>query len=125
MIALSPTGSYKIDLPDDMKEERDSRISSFWRPGSHCALQLSSNSRGQGEQTSAEQRLRELMERDPGQWLRLLEFRSAESPDSAAAVVKKEDGWVWTHIYLVWPDLAIYATISKPPYETDDCDRWR
>jgi hypothetical protein len=52
------------------------------------------------------------------------EFESKASPDFAAAYLKKEDGWLWIHVYLVWPDLAIYATISKPPYEDGDAARW-
>ncbi len=51
-------------------------------------------------------------------------FEHEWAPDFAGAINLKEDGWIWTHIYLVWSDLSVYATISKPPYEAPNVDRW-
>jgi hypothetical protein len=125
MLKLAPTASYQITLPEDILQKHDEDgVSSFWRPGSHCALQLSSYTRDAGPQVSAEQRLRERMERSGSKWMRLQEFHSKGSQDFAAGSILNEDGWLWTHIYLVWPDLAIYATISNPPYEEKDSARW-
>lgn len=123
MTVLSPTGSYQIDLPDDVFQEYDNLVASFWRPASDCALQLSSRSQT-GEQVSAGQRIKDKIESAGGQWNPFPPFEHKWAPDFAGAVNLKEDGWVWTHIYLVWPDLSVYATISKPPYEPPSVDRW-
>ena len=124
MLTFSPTNSYQVTLPDDILQKHEDRVSSFWRPGSHSALQLSSYARDAGAQVSAEQRLRERMERTGFEWSPLPEFHSRETSDFAAATLTNEDGWVWTHVYLVWPDLAIYATISKSPHENRDAASW-
>ncbi len=124
MLSVSPTNSYQIRLPEDILQKHEDGVSSFWRPSSHSALQLSSYTRDAGAQVTAEQRLRERMELTGSDWAPLREFHSTTSPDFAAATLTNEDGWVWTHVYLVWPDLAVYATISKPPYEDRDAASW-
>jgi hypothetical protein len=123
MIILSPTGSYQIDLPDDVLQEDHDLVASFWRPSSDCALQLSSRSQT-GDQVSAKQRIRDKIAFAGGRREPFLHFEHKWAPDFAGTVNLKEDGWIWTHIYLVWSDLSVYATISKPPYEAPNVDRW-
>lgn len=127
MITLRPTETYQISLPDDVLQQLDARVTSYWRPRSHTALQLSSNVRDSGIQISAQQRLKELKDRmaeGDSTWTQVDGFPADWCPDAAAAMVTKPDGWVWTHAYLVWPDLAVHATVSKPPYEDSNSDGW-
>ncbi len=98
---LQPTESYQISLPDDVVQEFDEDVSSFWRPHSGTALQLSSRVRTSGPQVNAD-------------WC----------PNIAAATYTKSNGWVWTHAYLVWQDLVVYATIMRPPDEDPNSDAW-
>jgi hypothetical protein len=123
MMVVSPTGSYQINLPDDVLQEYDDLVASFWRPASDCALQLSSRSQTE-EQVSAEQRIRDRIELVGGRWSSLPEFERKWAPHFAAAANLQEDGWTWMHIYLVWSDLSGHATKSKPAYEPPNVDRW-
>jgi hypothetical protein len=116
--------SYQITLPDDVFQQQDERVSSFWRPGSHSALQLSSYVREAGPQVSAEQRLNERIAKGDSKAAPLKGFQTDWCPESAAATVIDGRGWTWTHVYLVWPDLAVYATVSRPPYEDSSADSW-
>jgi hypothetical protein len=124
VIFVSPTGSYQMSLPDDVLQQLDEQVFSHWRPNSEVALQLSTRIQEGARQITADQRLRERIERVGGEWSRLTDFEPACTSDFAAAVHSKQDGWTWKHIYLVWPDLAIYVTISKPPYEDPDMEQW-
>ena len=126
MIALRPTESYELTLPDDVLQELDEGVSSFWRAHSGTALQLSSRLRSSGTQVNAQQRLNDRMEMNQGlsTWVTLDGFRADWCPDVAAATCTKSNGWVWTHAYLVWPDLAVYATVSRPPNEDTKTDEW-
>ena len=127
MIALRPTESYEISLPDDVLQEFDGGVSSFWRPHSGTALQLSSHARRSGAQVSAHQRLNERIEmtRNASNWIRLDGFQGDWCPDVAAATSTNNNGSVWTHAYLVWPDLAVYATVMRPADEDANSDEWR
>lgn len=126
MKTLQPTESYQVSLPDDVVQEFDEEVSSFWRPHSRTALQLSSRARHSGSQVTARERLSDRMRttQDVSTWAPIDDFRGNWCPDAAAATLTKGNGWVWTHAYLVWPDLAVYATISKPPHEPPDADAW-
>jgi len=124
MIAIRPANTYLISLPDDVLQRSDERVSSFWRPGSNTALQLSSYVRDSGQQINAKQRLIDRMARGAYTWVPVDGFRTDWCPDAAAAILTSTAGWVWTHIYLVWPDLAVYATVSRPPDEDRKSDAW-
>jgi hypothetical protein len=124
VIIVSPTGSYQISLPDDVLQQLDEQVSSFWRPNGDVCLQLSSKIREGDGQVGADQRLKERTQSSKGEWFPLTEFVPRWTKDCAAAALLKSDGWTWKHIYLVWPNLAIYVTISKPPYENPGADQW-
>ena len=124
MKTVRPVNSYQITLPDDVAEQRDERVTSFWRSGSHSALQLSSYIRDSGPQVGAEQRLKERLEKSDTNLTLVQNFKASWCPDAAAAALTDDKGWTWTHIYLVWPDLAVYATVSRPPYEDRPAENW-
>jgi hypothetical protein len=104
---VAPTASYQLTLPDDVSQDKaDETVSSFWMPGGHCLLQLSSYARTSGEQVSAAQRLQERVERTGGLWEPITGFEYDRTKDFAASSNKKIDGWTWKHIYLsgpTWP----------------------
>lgn len=119
-----PTGSYEIELPDDVAESSDERVSSYWRQRTACALQLSSYVRERGDQVSAEERLAERI-RQGGQWRRIqFDEKAHLDRQVAAAVTRDEEDCTWTHIYLVWPDLTVYATVSRPRDEPPTAEQW-
>jgi hypothetical protein len=126
MRVLRPTESYEISLPDDVLEKYDEAVSSFWRPQSNVALQLSSRVRHCGAQVGARERLDDSMRITTGisAWFLLGGFRGDWCPETAAAKLTTSDGLIWTHVYLVWPDLAVYATISRPPNEDVNAEAW-
>ena len=57
MKAANPFPSVSLLLPEDVLENHDDRVSSYWRKGDTCLLQLSSFTRQSGAQVSATQRL--------------------------------------------------------------------
>lgn len=59
MKRVNPFPSLSLLLPDDVVEEIDSTVASYWKRGDTCLLQLSSFLREQGPQVSAVQRLSE------------------------------------------------------------------
>jgi len=68
--AANPFPSVSLLLPEDVLENHDDRVSSYWRKGDTCLLQLSSFTRQSGAQVSAAQRLSD------GQRRRLIGSRS-------------------------------------------------
>jgi hypothetical protein len=113
MLTLAPTASYEIDLPDDAQTEMDERVTSIWRPDSGLAVQLSSAVRYNGEQISASERLRDRIKRSGGSWQAVVvALPSAADADVAAAQTTDKDGYDWLHVYVTWPDLFIYVTVS-------------
>ncbi len=64
MKVLQPTTSYEIAFPDDIVEDHDGKVASYWRPGSSVLLQLSSTARVEGEQAPADVRLQDLFMRN-------------------------------------------------------------
>ena len=126
MKVLQPTESYQLSLPDDVLHQFGEGISSFWRPNNRAALQLSSRTRHSGPQVTAQKRLSDRMEitKDVANWAFLNNFQGDWCPDVAAATFTEADGWVWTHAYFVWPDLAVYATVARPPDEDPESAAW-
>ena len=115
MKRISPTNSYSLDLPDDIITDSDDHVFSWWQDNSEILLQLSSYKRNPGLQVTASERL--------GTRRKQTEFRlddvaphlSTDCPDIASASGIDSEGLKWHYYYLVWPDLAIFATVSGKP----------
>jgi len=122
---LSPSGSYDLDLPDDISEQYDDRVSSFWRPGEPMLLQLSSHVRESGSQVSAADRPRERIAALPSGWAASsVRLHVDAHIDQATAEPIDEKGLLWLHTYIVWPKLAVYVAISGPREAVEDPDNW-
>jgi hypothetical protein len=111
---VNPTKSYNIMLPDDIKEDYNDIVMSFWREGGDLLLQLSSHKRESGDQVEAQDRLKAKIESVGGEWkpYELSIEGQGEEQRISGAYTKNENGIVWLHVYLTWPNLMIYATIS-------------
>ena len=57
MKEANPFPSVSILLPDDIVEDNDATVASYWKKGDTCLLQISSFLREQGPQVSAAERL--------------------------------------------------------------------
>lgn len=111
MKRVNPFPSLLLLLPDDVVEEIDSTVASYWKLGDTCLLQLSSFLREQGLQVSAVQRLSERT--GAGRRWETVDLPHAiEGCDMAAASTTDDKGTSWVHIYLVWGWLAVHATVS-------------
>jgi hypothetical protein len=111
MKSANPFPSLSLYLPDDIQEDTDSSVASYWRRNDSCLLQLSSFLRNSGPQISAEQRLTDRM-RAGGEWSQVNLERKIQGCDMAAASTQDGENSSWVHVYLVWDWLAVYATIS-------------
>ena len=113
MKSVHPFPSLSLLLPDDIAEDTDSNVASYWkRDDSTCLLQISSFLRKSGRQISAKQRLMERM-RAGGEWQTVDLGLRIEGCDIAAASTKDGDDTSWVHVYLVWDWLAVHATVSR------------
>ena len=123
--AVKPSSSYQVALPEDVCEQSEERVSSFWLDGKPLLLQLSSYVREKGRQVGARARLRERIAKHAQGWST---WEAKIYPDSgvdqATAEFTDENGVLWVHSYLVWPHLTIYATISGPEELVRDQDNW-
>jgi hypothetical protein len=111
---ISPTGTYSVTVPNNIAEDVDGNITSIWIPGDDTLLQLSSSRRETGQQVTARERLGARLEREQAQDIRHAELRIPGCDDAAGAVIADADGANWLYAYAVWPDLAIFITISHP-----------
>ena len=122
---IRPSESYLFVLPDNVCEEYDGGVSSFWLNGSPLLLQLSSYLRNEGTQVGARERLRQRMAKHAERWTIWNEKICPEMlTDEATGDFLDDKGVLWIHTYLVWPHLAIYATISGPPNEVLNPNNW-
>lgn len=118
MIHRSPTGSYNLLLPEEVREDTDARAVSYWIPSSSILLQLSSYSREGLLQVSAEERLRDRLSADQPRSLTAITIDIPGCPNvSACAGLDDHDTW-WLYVYAVWSDFAVFATISGPDVES-------
>ena len=122
---IRPSKSYELSLPRAVRVEHDGRVSSFWIDGEPLLLQLSSYIREDGRQVMAQDRLRERIAGSSGKWTAWARVLN-EDPhvDQAIAEITDEHDILWVHAYLVWPQLAIYVTISGPAEIARDPDNW-
>jgi hypothetical protein len=109
--SANPFPSLSLLLPDDIVEDTDPKIASYWKHGDTCLLQISTFLRERGPQVSATQRLSELM-RAGADWQTVSLPRTIEGCDIAAASTRDGHGTSWVHVYLVWDWLAVHATVS-------------
>jgi hypothetical protein len=118
--SVRPTSSYQLEIPEDVKEEQERVITSFWRDGQSLAVQLSSYIRNDGTPVSATVRLEERMAKSAVAWTTML---TKVGPDEAAAFYR-ENGTVWLFAYFVWPHLTVLATISGLEMDVFDETSW-
>jgi hypothetical protein len=112
MKAANPFPSVSLLLPEDVLENHDDRVSSYWRKGDTCLLQLSTFTRQSGAQVSATQRLSDRTKAE-ARWKPFDLPRKLEGCEAAAATMVDEQGTSWVHVYLVWPWVAVHVTVSR------------
>ena len=123
--AVKPSSSYQVALPEDICEQSEERVSSFWLNGEPLLLQLSSYVREKGRQLGARPRLEERIAKHAQRWRTWeTEIYPDSAIDQATAEFTDENGVLWVHSYLVWPHLMIYATISGPEELVKDEANW-
>lgn len=110
---FNPSPRYEIEVPDDVRIDQDPQVLSIWRD-EHCLLQLSSFHRSSGEQISADQRLKDRIDKTFEDW-HLVNVEGPAGADLAVGSYTDSQNVEWFHLYFVWPMLTIYATISKGP----------
>lgn len=119
-----PTGSYSITLPSDVVADYDGRVASYWLPGDNALLQLSSYKRSEGPQICASERLRDRVAGEGIACGRPFAVDITDCPDVAAVEWEDEEGFAWVMCYLVWPHLAVLATISASDDEERNARTW-
>ena len=110
MKRAKPFPSLSLMLPDDIAEDADSGIASYWKQdNNNCLLQILF--REWGPQVSA---LHHLPERTSagGEWQAVSLAGTIEGCDIAAAPTTDAQNTSWVHVYLVWDWLAVRVTIS-------------
>jgi hypothetical protein len=123
MKLLSPTATYQIFMPDDIQEDYEDSVASFWRPDSPVLLQLSTRRRTEGSQVRASQRLDDRIQSNQGEWSPI-KVRTSFFEDVAAAKTVDQEGATWIHVYMTNGDLAVYATISGPESIIESKGTW-
>lgn len=122
---VRPSSSYHLELPREICEQYDDRISSFWLDGGPVLLQVSSYVRTEGEQWRAKDRLEERISKDDQDWnLWKSQIHPDAGIDQATAEYVDADNLLWVHCYLVWPHLTVYAIISGPNMLVKDPNNW-
>lgn len=109
---VSPTGSYKIDIPAESVENIEERVYSYWNPNENVLLQISSYLRTAGQQVSARERLNDRLAIGALANITHEKIGPKDCPDVAAASGVDEEGISWFYCYAVWEDLTVFVTIS-------------
>jgi hypothetical protein len=122
---VRPSSCYQLVLPNNVCEQADEGVSSFWVDGEPLLLQLSSYLRENGEQLAAKNRMKERIAKHSHAWRSWnIELHPDLSIDQASAEFVDVDGVLWVHSYLVWPHLTIYSTLSGPEKLVKDPLNW-
>jgi hypothetical protein len=121
---ISPTSSYFVTVPDNIAEECDGRVASFWKKDKSLLLQLSSYWRSEGTQVGAEERMTSLLKRQPLSRVLRSVALTVDCPDYAVAGGVDQRGVVWVYAYAVWDDLAVMITVSGNESELVDDTNW-
>jgi hypothetical protein len=109
----TPFPSITIELPDDILEEHDDGVASYWKKDAECLLQISSHVRVDDKpQVSALERLAERTRTGNG-WRPFNLPCEITHCETAAALTTNETGASWVHVYLVWRWVAVYITVSR------------
>jgi hypothetical protein len=125
MKSVRPTSSYQIEVPDDVKDETERGVTSFWQNGHSLALQLSSFLRNEGEPLSAKVRLDERIAGNTAlRWTHVPGKVGSETVPDEAAAFYREGETVWLFTYFVWPHLTVLATISGHEQDVLDETNW-
>lgn len=109
---VSPTSSYELTIPTDVREDDDERVFSLWRPGSSVVLQTSSYRKENGEPVSAMDRMQGRMDGERLDGAEIVEFSINGCSDVAAFRGTDAEGVLWFYVYGVWPDLTVLFTVS-------------
>jgi hypothetical protein len=122
---VRPSSSYQLELPQEICEQSDDRVSSFWLDGSPLLLQVSSYIRNKGKQLAARDRLRDRIAKHKQEWRTWkAKIHPGLAVDQATAEFTDVDDVLWVHTYLVWPHLTVYLTISGPKELVSVGDNW-
>jgi len=124
MKTLNPTESYCISLPDDIAEDYDERVASYWKEGHSLLLQVSSYIRHEGPQVSAAERLKSRLQQESLLNVSWDVCVTIDCPDLDTAVGIDCEGVRWIYVYAVWPDLTIFASISGDDKDVKDNRNW-
>jgi len=111
-------------LPDNVCEDKDDRVMSYWLQGHEVLLQLSSNARVEGKQVSANDRLKSRLVKENFSDLKIESISIPSCPDCAAMSGIDDKKYRWIYCYAVWPDLAVLITISGRPDELAKHGAW-
>jgi hypothetical protein len=124
MIWLS--SSYFLRLPEEIIEQHEGRVSSFWKDGEGILLQVSSYRRLEGCQVPAKTRIDELLNRESLHIITKSMPVQVDCPDWATVWASDSDGIYWFYGYAVWPDLCIMLSVSGVPKELNETnsDNW-
>lgn len=121
---VSPTGSYVMTLPVDICEDKDERVVSYWLPQNEVLLQASNYTRAEGQQVSANERLKTRIANENLSERMVVNISIPSCPDCAAMSGIDDQGCRWLYCYAVWPDLTILTTISGRPDELAKHGAW-
>jgi hypothetical protein len=122
---IRPSSSYQVFLPEEISEKNDDRVSSYWLAGEPVLLQMSSYIRDSGGQVGATERLQGRIAKSSATWsIWTRSLNEDASVDQAIGEMTDDGGLTWLHIYLVWPHLTVYATISGPEDRVKDTKGW-
>lgn len=119
-----PSKSFQIELPDNIQEDEDGFVSSYWINGSSLLLQFSSFVRTEGLQIGARERLRQYTNSNPAKWCGVKEPLCLNGNVDQAAAEHQDNQAFWLHAFLVWPHLAVHSTISGPFAEVKAQHTW-
>ena len=103
--------AVSILLPEDVLENHDDKVFSYWRKGDTCLLQLTSFEQS-GAHPSATQYLSERT-MIHGTWKPFELPGKPEGCEFAAATMVDDQGTSYVQVYLVWPSFAVHATVSR------------
>ncbi len=118
------TKSYTIDIPENVIEDVDGTVTSYWKKGEDSALQLSSIYLRTGDQIPAQQRMDERLARKENVSPTAFQVETV-APDHAGITFVDEQGTLWLYVYLVWSDLSIFATVFVPHDGINLRDTWQ
>lgn len=121
---VNPTGSYTIKLPINVLENNDDRVTSYWLEGQEVLLQLSSYARIEGNQVSANDRLKDRLNAENLSDPKIESISISACPDCAAMSGIDDQGYRWIYCYAVWPDLTILITVSGRQSELAKHGAW-